>query len=88
VIKESASGEQDAEQLKYYAPGVGNVRTGWVGTGAKITETLELVKVEQLTPKILTDARAKAAQLEQSAYRRSKDVYARTQASTVRLEKP
>ena len=88
VIKESASGEQDAEQLKYYAPGVGNVKTGWVGTGAKVTETLELVKVKQLTPKISTDARAKAAQLEQSAYRRSKDVYAKTQASTVRLEKP
>jgi hypothetical protein len=60
VIKESASGEQDAEQLKFYAPGVGNVRTGWTGTGSESTETLELVRIEQLDPKALADVRAKA----------------------------
>ena len=82
VIKESAAGEQDAEQLKFYAPGVGNVRTGWTGTGAKTTETLELVRIEQLDAKALADARAKALQLEQSAFRHSKDVYAKSQALT------
>ena len=82
VIKESAAGEQDAEQLKFYAPGVGNVRTGWIGTGAKTTETLELVRIEQLDAKAMASVRTKALQLEQSAYRRSKDVYAKTQAAT------
>ena len=82
MIKESAPGEQDAEQLKFYAPGVGNVRTGWTGTGAKTTETLELVGIEQLDAKALASVRTKALQLEQSAYRHSKDVYAKTQAAT------
>ncbi len=82
VIKESAAGEQDAEQLKFYAPGVGNVRTGWIGTGAKTTETLELVRIEQLDAKALQSVRTKALQLEQSAYRHSKDVFAKTQAAT------
>jgi hypothetical protein len=79
VIKESAAGEPDAEQLKYYGPGVGNIRTGWIGTGAKVTETLELVRFEQLGPKALAETRVNALQLEKSAYRRSKDTYARTQ---------
>ena len=82
VIKESAPGEQDAEQLKFYAPGVGNVRTGWTGTGAKTTETLELVGIEQLDAKALALVRTKALQLEQSAFRHSKDVYAKTQNAT------
>jgi hypothetical protein len=82
VIKESAPGEQDAEQLKFYAPGVGNVRTGWTGTGAKTTETLELVSIEQLDSKALADTRAKALKLEQSAFRHSKGVYAKSQALT------
>jgi len=82
VIKESAPGEQDAEQLKFYAPGVGNVRTGWTGTGAKATETLELVSVEQLDSKALADTRAKALKLEQSAFRHNKGVYAKSQALT------
>ena len=82
VIKESAEGEPDAEQLKFYAPGVGNIRTGWTGTGAKATETLELVRIEQLDQKALAAMRAKALQLEQSAFRRSKDVYAKSKAVT------
>jgi len=82
VIKESASGEQDAEQLKFYAPAVGNVRTGWTGTGSESTETLELVRIEKLDSKALAEVRTKALQLEQSAYKHSKDVYARTQAAT------
>jgi hypothetical protein len=79
VIKESAQGEPDAEQLKFYAPGVGNIRTGWIGIGAKATETLELVRIEQLDPKALAVVRAKALQLEQSAFKHSKDVYAKSQ---------
>ena len=51
VIKESAAGEKDAEQLKYYASGTGNVRTAWLETGAKVSETLELVRIAQVDPK-------------------------------------
>jgi hypothetical protein len=80
VVKESAAGEQDAEQLKFYAPGLGNVRTGWTGTGAKVMETLELVKVEQLAAAVQADVDKKAVQLERSAYRHSKNVYAKTPA--------
>jgi hypothetical protein len=78
VIKETARSEIDAEQLKYYAQGVGNVRVGWAGKGEKTRETLELVKAEQLDPKALAEIDAKALKLEKSAYRRSKNVYART----------
>lgn len=78
VIAETSQSEPDAQQLKYYARGVGNVRVGWRGAGEKTKETLELVRVEQLDAAALAEARAKALQLEQSAYQRSKTVYART----------
>jgi hypothetical protein len=83
VIKESAAGEKDAEQLKYYAPGIGSVRTGWLGADATTTETLELVSVERLDRKSLHDVGQKALQLERQAYKRSKDVYSKTPHSVV-----
>jgi hypothetical protein len=78
VIAEVSVAEQDAQQLKYFAPGVGNLRIGWRGKGEKTKETLELVKVEQLGPAPLAEARAAALKLEKSAYSRSKNVYAHT----------
>jgi hypothetical protein len=80
VIAESSASEPDAEQLKYYAPGVGNVRVGWRGEGEKTQETLELVKLEQMGPEAMAEVRAKALELEKSAYENSKDVYAHTPA--------
>lgn len=78
VIAETSKAEPDAEQLKYYARGVGNIRVGWRGEGEKTKETLELVALEQLSPEALAEARAKALELEKSAYENSKDVYAHT----------
>jgi hypothetical protein len=78
VIKETARSEIDAEQLKYYAQGVGNVRVGWAGKGEKTRETLELIKFEKLGSKPLAEIDVKALKLEKSAYRRSKNVYAGT----------
>ena len=79
IIKESSREEgKDAFQLKYYAAGVGNVRVGWGGTKEKSKEVLELVKVEQLSAAELAEVRKKALELEKSAYRRSKNVYAKT----------
>jgi hypothetical protein len=78
VIAETSRSEPDAEQLKYYARGVGNVRVGWRGAGEKTKETLELVKIEQLSPKALAEVRAKALELEKSAYRNDRNVYIHT----------
>jgi len=78
VIAETSQSEQDAQQLKYYARGVGNVRVGWRGAGEKTKETLELVRVEQLDATAVAEVRAKALALERSAYQRSKTAYAHT----------
>lgn len=78
VIAETSAAEPDAQQLKYYASGVGNVRVGWRGAGEKTKETLELVRVEPLDAAGLADVRAKALEMERQAYERSKTVYANT----------
>ncbi len=78
LIAETSAGEPDAQQLKSYAPGVGNVRVGWRGAGEKTKETLELTKVEQLNATALAEVRAKALAMEKNAYQRSKSVYAHT----------
>ena len=78
VIAETSAAEPDAEQLKYYARGVGNVRVGWRGAGEKTKETLELSEVEMVDAKGLAEMRAAALKMEKDAYRRSKNVYAKT----------
>lgn len=78
VIAESSQSEPDAQQLKYYAPGVGNIQVGWRGAEEKTKETLELVELNQLSPQAMEEVRAKALELEKSAYETSKDVYAYT----------
>ena len=59
VTEEFNQEEPDAFQLKYYARGVGVVRVGWKGADEH-QETLELVKVVQLSPKALAKVRAEA----------------------------
>lgn len=78
VIAETSRSEPDAEQLKYYARGVGNVRVGWRGAGEKTKESLELVKFERLSPKAKAEVRAKALELEKSAYKNDRNVFGRT----------
>jgi hypothetical protein len=53
-------------QLKYYAPGVGNVRIGAVGD--KENETLVLIQVTRLGTQALREARREALRLEKHAY--------------------
>lgn len=77
VIRETSNSEGGAFQLKYYAKDVGNVRVGWSGTD-KTKETLELVRIETMSPKMMDSVRAKAMKLEKSAYVRSKAVYGAT----------
>lgn len=78
VIAETSQAEPDAQQLKYYAPGVGNIRVTWRGEGEKTKETLELVELVQLSPDAMAEARTAARALEKSAYANSPDVYALT----------
>lgn len=78
VIAETSAAEPDAQQLKYYAPGVGNVYVGWRGAGEKTKEILELTKVEQLDAKAMAVVRAEALKMEKHAYEVSKNVYAHT----------
>jgi hypothetical protein len=78
VIAESSTGEPDAQQLKYFARGVGNVRVGWRGAGEKTKETLELTRVERLDATALAEVRARALKLDRSGYQHSTSVYAHT----------
>jgi hypothetical protein len=82
VIVEVSASEPDAEQLKYFARGVGNVRVGWRGEGEPTKETLELVRIEQLDEAAMAEVRAGALELEQSGYQRS-NVYAQTPPAEV-----
>ena len=79
VTEEFERGVPGAYQLKYYAPGVGNVRVGWRGAKEQEKETLELVSLKRLSPQALAKARKEALALDKRAYKNSKDVYAKTQ---------
>lgn len=68
-----------AHQLKYYAPGVGNVRVGWYGENEEEREVMVLTKLSQLSPEELAEARAAALEMEERAY-----AYARTQPAQPR----
>jgi len=81
VVAETSKAEPNAEQLKYYARGVGKVRVGWRGEGEKLQEVLELTEFSQLGADALARARAAALKLEKSAYGVSKDVYGATTPS-------
>ncbi len=78
VIAEYKKEEPNAFQLKYYAPGVGNIRAGWRGDDES-QETLELLEVKPLSPEAIAEVRAKALELEKNAYAISKDTYAHTE---------
>lgn len=63
--------------LQGFAPGVGDIQVGAVG--GKEQEVLVLVKLSQLDPGALAQAREEALKLERHADRVRKDVYGRTQ---------
>jgi hypothetical protein len=78
VTKEYNQQEPDAVQLKYYAPGVGNVRVGWTGDDSE-QETVLLVKRVRLDAAALAAVRRGALALEERA-----NVYGSTTAAKVR----
>ena len=69
--------EPGAIQLKYYAPGVGQVRVGFRGDDLQ-PEMLELVERLELDSEALAAAREAALALEERAYEVSPDVYGQT----------
>jgi hypothetical protein len=86
VIAESSQAEgPNAQQLKYYAPGVGKIRVGWRGTEEKLQEVLELVKVEQLGPAAMKKAREEAMKLDKRAYKIAKKAYGATPPAEHRI---
>ena len=78
VIDEFEPRKPGAHQLKHYARGVGNIRTGWRGSDAD-HEVLVLAKLEHLGPEQLAAARRAALALEDRA-----SVYGRTEPAEVR----
>jgi hypothetical protein len=73
VIEEFEPSKPDAQQLKYYARGVGTVKIGWAGEAEEEHEEMELVERVSLTPDELAEARAAALEMEHRGY-----AYART----------
>jgi hypothetical protein len=78
VIEEFERTIPGAFQLKYYAPGVGNVRVGWRGEKEEERETLELVALRHLDSEAMVKVREAAMEMDRRAYERS-EVYRQTQ---------
>jgi hypothetical protein len=66
VVEEFEPKKPGAYQLKYYARGVGNIRTGWRGNDPD-HEVLVLQKLEHLSPEAMDKARVAALELETRA---------------------
>jgi hypothetical protein len=76
VTDEFALDEPDARQLKYYAPGVGNIRVGWMGRDEE-QEVLSLVSLTRLDANAMAEVRRQVVALDRHAYEVS-DAYAAT----------
>jgi hypothetical protein len=76
VTDEFALDEPEARQLKYYAPGVGNVRVGWMGRDPE-KEVLALVTLRQLDAAARAEVAKQVRALDRHAYEVS-EAYAPT----------
>jgi hypothetical protein len=83
LVDEFNPDQPGKHQLKYYAPGVGNVRVGWSGAKEDSKETLVLVGLRRIGPEAMAKARAGALKLEQSAYRITRSIYGHTSPAEV-----
>jgi len=77
VNAEASLAEPGAFQLKYYAPGVGEIQVGWRGTDPT-KEELKLVEYKQLSPEELAKIHTQSLELEKHAYEVSPDSYGKT----------
>lgn len=78
LTREFEPGKPDAYQLKYYAPGVGNIRVGWTGARDVDHEVLRLVDLVRLDAAGLEKVRAQVRAIDERGFRMSKDVYGST----------
>ena len=83
LVDEFNPDQPGKHQLKYYAPGVGNVRVGWSGAKEDSKETLVLVGLRRIGPGAMAKARAGALKLERSAYRITRSIYGHTPPAEV-----
>jgi hypothetical protein len=79
VIDEFSRDEPGKHQLKYYAPGVGGIRTGWRGAKEEEREVLTLVSLEHLTAAQMNDVREAVLAQDARGYLISPDVYGQTE---------
>jgi len=87
VMDEFNLKEPGAIQLKYYAPGIGQVRVGFRGDDLQ-PEILELVERIQLDTDALAEVRETALALEANAYDISPNVYGQTPPAEQMVESP
>jgi hypothetical protein len=78
VIEEFERNKPGAYQLKFYAPGFGDIRAGWRGPEEEEKEGLDLVKDVRLGTEALAKACTDALKLEKRAYA-IKEYYSKTQ---------
>ena len=78
VNREFSRAEPGAFQLKYYAPGVGNVRVGYGGPNEQEHEVLVLTERQTLDAEALAEVREAALAQDADAYRLSPLVYGGT----------
>ena len=78
VTEEFERTKPGAFQLKYYAPGVGNVRVGWRGRNEEEQETLVLVDVIRLSEEEMAEIRDLALELDANGYRRAAGSWGQT----------
>jgi hypothetical protein len=83
VIAEFNPDEPGKTQLKYYAPGVGGIRTGWRGKNEKEREELELTSRATLGDAELASVDKAMLAEENRAYSRRPHVF----GSTAQMEK-
>jgi hypothetical protein len=81
VTREYNPDEPGLWQLKYYAPGVGNIRVGWMGKDPD-KEQAALVRLTHLDARALAHAREAALKLEARAYATKPAVYGGTPRAT------
>jgi hypothetical protein len=77
---------QDGHQFKYHAPGVGIIQVA--ARGGEDPETLVATEHRTLTPEELTEANARALELDRRAYTMVPEVYGQTEPAVLRCEIP
>lgn len=77
LVTEETARDEDSFQLKYYAPGVGNIFVSYSGDDAT-KEILQLIEIVQMNEAEMAEARTEALALEARAYANVPTVFGAT----------